>query len=163
MLILCKYYIWFIYVFIWIWFTSNYDAFIWEKINNDTLEYSWVKCYTTMIILCACRIKSNRTELLQPPVFLISLLILVMMLEMSTKDSFNELNDYLVRLGKPEVNLPRVQDAAGYVYAIFRVAEVIREHCYPAIFILLLERVWLRRRLNCPTKKRLSSRAHVHW
>ena len=43
------------------------------------------------------------------------------------KDSFNELNDYLVRLGKPKVNPPIVEDVAGYVYAIFRVAEVLRE------------------------------------
>jgi len=42
------------------------------------------------------------------------------------KDSFNELNDYLVRLGRPPVNAPLVESVAGYVYAIFRVAEVIR-------------------------------------
>jgi len=43
------------------------------------------------------------------------------------RDSFNELNDYLVRLGRPPVNLPLVPNVAGYVYAIFRVTEVIRE------------------------------------
>jgi len=43
------------------------------------------------------------------------------------KDSFNELNDYLVRLGISEVNSPRVQNVAGYVYAIFKVVEVIGE------------------------------------
>ena len=43
------------------------------------------------------------------------------------KDSFNELYDYLVHLGKPEVNSPHVQNVAGYVYAIFKVAEVIGE------------------------------------
>ena len=43
------------------------------------------------------------------------------------QDLFNELNDYLVCLGIPEVNSPRVQNVAGYVYAIFKVAEVIGE------------------------------------
>jgi hypothetical protein len=56
------------------WFTSSYDAFLWGNINNDTLEYSRVKCYTTMVILCACRIISIRTELLQPWHFLLTLL-----------------------------------------------------------------------------------------
>ena len=43
------------------------------------------------------------------------------------RDSFNELNDYLIHLGKPTVNPPVVENVAGYVYAIFRVAEIIRE------------------------------------
>ena len=43
------------------------------------------------------------------------------------QDSFNELNDYLVRLGKPPMNHPLMQNVAGYVYAVFRVAEVIRK------------------------------------
>ena len=42
------------------------------------------------------------------------------------QDSFNELNDYLVCLGKSPVNQPLVQNVTEYVYAIFRVAEVIR-------------------------------------
>ena len=43
------------------------------------------------------------------------------------QDSFNKLNDYLVRLGKPPVNPPIVENIAGYVYAIFRVVEVISD------------------------------------
>jgi len=43
------------------------------------------------------------------------------------KDSFNSLNDYLVHLGRPLVNAPLVESAAGYVYAMFRVTEVIGE------------------------------------
>ena len=43
------------------------------------------------------------------------------------QDSFNELNDYLVCLGKSPVNQPLVQNVAEYMYAIFRVAEVTRE------------------------------------
>ena len=43
------------------------------------------------------------------------------------QDSFNELNDYLVHLGKPLVNQPLMQNVTGYVFVIFRVAEVIRE------------------------------------
>jgi len=43
------------------------------------------------------------------------------------QDSFNKLNDYLVRLGKPPINHPLMQNVAGYVYAVFRVAEVIRK------------------------------------
>ncbi|RLN31201.1 hypothetical protein C2845_PM05G02550 [Panicum miliaceum] len=38
-----------------------------------------------------------------------------------------ELNEYLVRLGKPMVQPPLVENVAGYVYAIFRVAEVIKD------------------------------------
>jgi hypothetical protein len=41
------------------------------------------------------------------------------------KDSFNSLNDYLIRLGRRPVNAPLVESISGYVYAIFRV--VIRE------------------------------------
>ena len=43
------------------------------------------------------------------------------------QDSFNELNDYLVRLRGPPVNQPLVRNMAGYVYAIFGVAEFITE------------------------------------
>ena len=42
-------------------------------------------------------------------------------------DSFNELSNYFVRLGKPPVNQPVVQNVADYVYALIRVAEVVRE------------------------------------
>ncbi|RLM70256.1 malonyl-CoA:anthocyanidin 5-O-glucoside-6' [Panicum miliaceum] len=40
------------------------------------------------------------------------------------RDSFKELNEYLVRLEKPKVKLSLVENVARYVYAIFRVAEV---------------------------------------
>ena len=43
------------------------------------------------------------------------------------KDSFNELNEYLVRLGRRPVNVPLVENVTGFVYAIYRVAEVLRE------------------------------------
>ena len=43
------------------------------------------------------------------------------------KDSFKELNDYLIRLGKPSVTSPLVESVTGYVYAIFSVAEVISD------------------------------------
>ena len=43
------------------------------------------------------------------------------------KDSFNVLNEYLVRLGRRPVNAPLVENVAGFVYAIFRVAKVLRE------------------------------------
>ena len=43
------------------------------------------------------------------------------------KDSFNSLNDYLIRHGRHLVNTPLEESVSGYVYAIFRVAEVIRE------------------------------------
>ncbi|RLN39881.1 uncharacterized protein C2845_PM01G44830 [Panicum miliaceum] len=43
------------------------------------------------------------------------------------RDSFKEFNEYLVRLGKLKVKPALVENAAGYVYAIFRVAEVIRD------------------------------------
>ena len=42
------------------------------------------------------------------------------------RGSFRDLNDYLHRLGRPQVNAPLVESVAGYVYAIFMVAEVIR-------------------------------------
>ena len=42
------------------------------------------------------------------------------------RQSFNSLNDSLRRLGRPPVNAPLVESITGYVYAIFRVAEVIR-------------------------------------
>ena len=42
------------------------------------------------------------------------------------RQSFNSLNDSLHRLGRPPVNAPLVESITGYVYAIFRVAEVIR-------------------------------------
>ena len=42
------------------------------------------------------------------------------------RDLFNELIDYLCCLGRPPVNVPLVESIVGYVYAIFRVAEVIR-------------------------------------
>ena len=43
------------------------------------------------------------------------------------QDLFNELNNYLVCLGIPPMNQPLMRNMAGYVYAIFRAAEVIRE------------------------------------
>ena len=43
------------------------------------------------------------------------------------RDSFNKLNEYLVRLRRRLVNAPLVENIAGFVYAIFRVAEVLRE------------------------------------
>jgi len=42
------------------------------------------------------------------------------------RQSFNELNDSLRRLGRPRVNAPLVESVTEYVYAIFRVAEVIK-------------------------------------
>ena len=42
------------------------------------------------------------------------------------KDSFNSMNETLRRLGRPPVNAPLVPSVAGYVYAIFMVAEVMR-------------------------------------
>jgi len=42
------------------------------------------------------------------------------------RDSFNSMNETLGRLGRPPVNAPLVESITGYVYAIFRVAEVIR-------------------------------------
>ena len=41
------------------------------------------------------------------------------------RQSFNQLNDYL-RHGRHLVNAPLVESVTGYVYAIFRVSEVIK-------------------------------------
>ena len=42
------------------------------------------------------------------------------------RESFNSLNETLHRLGRPPVNAPIVLSVAGYVYAIFMVAEAMR-------------------------------------
>jgi len=42
------------------------------------------------------------------------------------RDSINSLNETLDRLGTHPVNAPIVPSVAGYVYAIFMVAEVMR-------------------------------------
>ena len=43
------------------------------------------------------------------------------------RDSFDSMNETLGRLGRPPVNAPIVPSVAGYVYAIFMVAEAMRE------------------------------------
>ena len=43
------------------------------------------------------------------------------------RESFNNMNAYLIRRGLPRVNPPLEEKVNGYTYAILRVAEVIKE------------------------------------